>query len=124
MTKGAGSATTKRGAAGLAAARAAGHGFPPGVSGNPGGRPARSRNRLQGVFLAALADDFERHGAAAIVQCREAKPAEYLKVIAALLPREVEVRRPLEELSDDELNAALGAVRAVLAEQGAGHGRQ
>lgn len=64
-----------------------GHLWKPGQSGNPLGRPKGARSRLSEDFLAALANDFEQHGAEAIQDVRTKKPEHYLKVIASLLPR-------------------------------------
>src|SRR5665213_384219 len=86
-----------------------------GSSGNPGGKPIGSRNRLQADFLTALADDFALHGAAVIASCRESKPADYLRIVASLMPKEVEIARPLDDLTDDQLAAAIAVVRAMIA---------
>ena len=64
--------------------------FEKGHSGGPG-RPKGSRNKLAESFLKALADDFEARGVAAIVKVREADPSTYLKVIASLLPKEIDL---------------------------------
>lgn len=96
--------------------------IPKGVSGNPGGRPTGTRNRLQGKFLSALADDFEEHGREAIRRCREEEPAAYLRAIVALMPKELEITRPLDDLSDEQLDAALVAARALLAASDPGEG--
>ena len=93
-------------------------GFQPGQSGNPGGKPVGSRNRLQGDFLRALAEDFEAHGKAAIVECRTAKPDAYLKVVASLMPKEVDVRRVTDDLTDDQLAAIVDSLRAGLEAEG------
>lgn len=66
------------------------------------------------AFVQALYADFQEHGAQAMQEAREQKPAEYLKVIAGLLPKEVEIKRPLEEMSDDELVNAIELIRASL----------
>ena len=97
----------------------------PGVSGNPGGKPVGARNRLQGSFVNALADDFAAHGKQAIIDCRERKPDKYLAVIASLMPKEIEIVRPLDDVTDDQIDAAVTAVGAILAAQNssAGAGR-
>jgi hypothetical protein len=83
--------------------------FKPGVSGNPAGRPKGSRNKLAEFVLEAMAADFKKHGKAVIEKVRAEKPADYLKVAAALLPRqqEIEVGPPSDvkasDLTDDQL---------------------
>ena len=96
--------------------------FEPGKSPNPGGKPVKARNRLQGDFLREMADDFAENGRLAIVQMRTEKPADYIRAIASLMPKELEITRPLDDVSDDELSAAITAVRAVIAAQTAGIG--
>lgn len=91
--------------------------FQPGQSGNPGGKPYNARNHLKTRFLKALAEDFDKNGEKAIEDMRTYKPAEYVKAIVALMPKELEITRPLDELNDEQLTAALIAVRAVLAAQ-------
>jgi hypothetical protein len=87
--------------------------FRRGESGNPGGKPVQCRNRLTGAFLAALADDFDEHGPAAIRDCRERSPARYLAIIASLLPKQLEITqdRPIEEMTDEELQAEIAWCR-------------
>jgi hypothetical protein len=65
-------------------------GFQPGQSGNPAGRPKGSRNKLGEAFLNDLYADYQQHGAKAIADVRETNPAAYLKVIANLLPAQVQ----------------------------------
>ena len=64
--------------------------------------------------MRALSEDFHEHGKAAIIACRTAFPAVYIKVIASLLPKEIEVKRPLEGLTDEELEACIALLRENL----------
>lgn len=72
--------------------------------------------------MQALADDFAAHGVEAIEQTRVNSPAQYLKVVASLMPKELEIKRPLEELTDDELIAGVAALQSLINAEGAGNG--
>lgn len=88
--------------------------FQPGQSGNPGGKPKAARNRLQGGFLNALADDFDKHGKKAIAKARTKDPVGYIKAIASLMPKQVEQSQPLDDLTDAELTAGIALLRSRL----------
>jgi hypothetical protein len=97
--------------------------FKPGQSGNPGGKPVGSRNRITTAFLNALAEDFDVYGKDAIKLTRETDPATYVKVCASLLPKQVEQTHPLDDVPDAELLAIIDVLRSRLAEAaGAGAG--
>lgn len=90
------------------------HRFQPGQSGNPGGMAKGVRNKLNGDFLRALSRDFDAHGIKAIETAREKDPVGYVKVIASLLPKQVEQSQPLDDLTDAELVAGIALLRARL----------
>ena len=96
----------------------------PGELPNPGGKPTKSRNRLQGNFFRELADDFEKHGKKAIVAAREDDPMGYIKTVASLMPKEFELARPLDEIPEEQLDAAIIAVRAIIAAQDSGNSQE
>lgn len=82
--------------------------------GNPG-RPVGARNKLATDFLKALHADFAEHGIEAIKQCRETKPDVYVRVIAGLLPQQIEVEGQVDarQLPDDVLVASFRAELAA-----------
>ena len=80
-----------------------------------GGRPKGSKNRLNWAFLTALAQDFEEHGAEAIRICRIEDPTAYTRMVASLMPRELEITTtPLMEVPDDELDSFIAYARERL----------
>jgi ribulose bisphosphate carboxylase small subunit len=93
--------------------------FKPGQSGNPAGRPKGSRNKLGELFLSDLMADWEENGAQAIKDMREEKPGDYVKVVAATLPRELNVKvSELDELSDEQIARQLASIASQLARAG------
>jgi hypothetical protein len=62
------------------------------VSGNiGGGRPKGARAKLGEAFLTAMQEDFAKHGIDAVQSVRLEKPDQYLKVIASILPKEIDM---------------------------------
>src|SRR5262245_49885900 len=87
---------------------------PPFAPANPGGpgRPRGVRNRLNRKFLDALTADFEQHGEAIIRVCRVTEPVQYLKIVAALMPRELDMTvTAISDMREDELIKTLDHVR-------------
>jgi hypothetical protein len=88
--------------------------------------PVAARVSLGKAFLATLADDFGRHGQSAIELLRKERPHDYVKLVAALLPKEFpSAQAALEDMPDDEFDRVFNAVRSLVAaadaaEDGAG----
>lgn len=88
--------------------------FLPGNAG--GGRPKGARNKLGEEFLAALQEDFTANGKGVIEKVRAERPHEYLKIVASLMPKELNLRtNPLEDLSDDEIEEGIELLRGLKA---------
>lgn len=79
------------------------------------GRKRGSRDKLASDFVAALAADFEEHGEQAIKDARAKNPNDYIKTVASLLPKEMVVRKPEDQLSDEEVEAAYAELGARIA---------
>ena len=79
-------------------------GVPFGPDNPPRGRPKGSRHKLSEDFIKAMAEDFEAHGAAAIVKMREDRPGDYIKVIASLVPKDLNLNiNEYEHWTDEQL---------------------
>lgn len=86
----------------------------PGEVRNPAGRPKGTRNKLGEAFVKAMHADFEEHGPKVIETVRIEKPDQYLKVIASILPKELNVNTSaLGDMSDDELAAVFASLRSL-----------
>lgn len=98
-------------------------GFKTGVSGNPAGRPKGARQKLGVQFLEDLQEAWATKGKEVIEQVIQDRPQDFLRVVASLLPKELHVKSDVQELTDDELNRMLDALRsASLAQITAGLG--
>lgn len=102
--------------------------FVKGKKGGPG-RPKGSRNALGEAFLQDMQADWEVHGVQAIAEVRETKPDAYLKIVASILPRDLNVNiNPMEEATDEELVQRLRdleqVIRPFLGVDGSGQDRE
>lgn len=60
------------------------------------GRPKGARNKISEKFLEALANHFEVHGEEAIDKVCQERPHDYLKIVASVLPKRVELDEAAE----------------------------
>lgn len=82
--------------------------------GNPG-RPKGSRNKLGEDFVAALHDSFKASGPAAIATVLVEDPSTYLKIIAAIVPKELNIKHDaFDGVSDEQIAALVAAARSAL----------
>jgi hypothetical protein len=72
------------------------------------GRPKGSRNKLGEQFISDLASSWEKHGAQALERCALEEPAQFVRVVASLLPREA----TLDIDVDVTMRAAIDAATA------------
>lgn len=87
----------------------------PGQSGNPAGKPKGSRNKLGEAFLTELYTDWQTHGATVIQTVRAEKPDAYLKVVASLLPKQLEIKDDtFAGLTDEQLASLIAFARNSL----------
>ena len=80
------------------------HAWSPGQSGNPNGRPKGARNKLGEAFIADLHDAWLEGGSEAIRRCIDEKPAEFIRIIASLIPKEMDLNiNKYDNFTDDQL---------------------
>jgi hypothetical protein len=90
-----------------------------GESGNPAGGRSKARQELGDAFIRVLRSDWETNGAATVIQMREKDPVAYVRVVAAMLPEQVEhevgegLAALLSGISDREQAAGAGTASPV-----------
>ena len=78
-----------------------------------GGRAKGTRNKLTADFIAALCRRFEEEGEACLRIVVKEEPATFLKLIASVIPKELEINpNALAELTDDQLDIIARVLRS------------
>lgn len=96
------------------------------ISGNSGGgRPKGARNKLGEQFVSDLYADWQEHGVKTLARVRDEKPDQYLKVIASILPKDLNVNiNQMDDLTDEQLIQRIrsldAAIRPFLDPEGTG----
>jgi hypothetical protein len=100
--------------------------FKRGQSGNPAGRPKGARNKVSEKLLEALALDFDTHGKAVIEKVRSDRPHEYLKIVASLVPKQMEIESTAQPFAiiPQEVESAEAWEKAVAESQAEHRGQE
>jgi hypothetical protein len=95
--------------------------FQRGFSGNPHGNRHRTRHLLNQEFMQALLLNFRHQGKKAIEKVARNQPGVYLKILALLVPREMQIEHSgtIKSMTDEQIEAAIEAIQSML-EQRAG----
>ena len=88
--------------------------FKPGQSGNPAGRPKGSRNKLSEAVINDILLDWELNGSHAIEETRKKCPAQYLRIVAGIIPKEYEAKNSINVSFIDALVAVNNKDKNVL----------
>ena len=89
--------------------------FPPGMSGNPNGRPVGSRTAFSAAFLRDLAETWAEHGKDTMLHTAKLNPEVFFATCARLIPKDVQltVQQHYSALDESDL-AILRAIRAAI----------
>ena len=88
--------------------------FKPGQCGNPKGRQRGSRNKLSEDFFRDLCDAWQAFGKAALMTAAWTHPVEFVRVVASLVPRELEATTTVNV---DRMTNDVAAVARTLGQQ-------
>ena len=91
--------------------------FKQGLSGNPHGNRHHTRHLLNQEFMQALLLHFRQHGKKAIEKVARNQPAVYVKILALLVPREMQIEQTnrIKQMTDEEIEQAIEAIQTMLA---------
>src|SRR5262245_33553076 len=86
-------------------------------AGNPHGNRHRTRHLLNQEFMQALLLHFRQHGKKAIEKVARNQPAAYVKILALLVPREMQIEHTnhIKQMTDEEIEQAIELIQTMLA---------
>ena len=87
--------------------------FLPGNSGF-GGRHKGARSKLTTEFFEDFYGAWQKHGAQALKDVAQKSPRDFVRAAAMLMPKEFEIKSPLNELTDAELSDLIVAVQSLI----------
>jgi len=85
-------------------------------TGNRNGRPKGARSKLSSEFFDDLYTVWNECGMEVLRIVAKKNPTNFARITAMLMPKEVEIKKPMEEMSDAELWDMLATLRAIRAE--------
>ena len=90
-----------------------------GERGNPhyAGRPKGSRNKINQAYIDAIAAEFEAHGVSALEKVRKKMPHVFLRLVAELLPKQVQVEHGLTDMTEEQLEQRIRELDAAIAQE-------
>jgi hypothetical protein len=81
---------------------------------NPAGKPEGTKNKLTSFFFRDLLAAWEEMGVDAIRATAISKPAEFVKIVASLMPKEFAVRAEnVADMTDVDLEDAVEVLRSI-----------
>ena len=88
--------------------------FLPGNSGF-GGRPKGARSKLTTEFFDDFYAAWQKHGAQCLKDVPEKSPRDFVRAAAMLMPKEFEIKTPLDDMTDADLADLITAVQSLIA---------
>lgn len=80
-----------------------------------GGRPKGARSKLTTEFFADFYTAWQEHGPEALKKVARDNPKDFVRAAAMLMPKEFEIKTPMDDMNDGELADLIAAIQSLLA---------